>query len=445
MYIIIEAIIGSSYSLTQLKSDCMVKLKIIVREGNLVLRISEGKQRFYKSVRHLLIGAPNIEKHWNAEKERFTSYAVSYAENNKVLEDFKAVYCKLVLEHPEYTARQIASAFTTSQRLKPKGSCESTVKSEESFIFLEKYLELVIEREKIKPGCNFEVYEKLLSRCRKTIYGFSYLTFQEISYDKCLSIAHTFAKYRGYRGVSKTFRALLGKAAKDKEVNFSLNQIGNFRFADYNPHRDELGLKKPDILNKSQLKAFLNMNILNITPEYEDRQLVELYYDFCVFMFNSFLAPCDVIKLKYKHITKNYTIVARRKKTHKPVEIPISPAMEHIINKYRGQTKDGYIFPIMDDEKAAEHETKDYLFKKFRQNLNVWLKPVGKELGLSYGLYAYVFRHTAITVALDGGLPISYVAMAAGTSIEMIQEHYYNGDSVMNQKKLQMTFMKAAM
>lgn len=95
----------------------MVKLKIIVRDGNLVLRISEGKQRFYKSVRHLLKGNPNIEKHWNADKERFTNYAVSYSENNKALEDFKSAYSKLVMEHPEYTARQVASAYTTSQRL----------------------------------------------------------------------------------------------------------------------------------------------------------------------------------------------------------------------------------------------------------------------------------------------------------------------------------------
>ncbi len=107
----------------------------------MVLRISEGKQRFYKSVRHLLKGAPNIEKHWNADKERFTSYAVSYSENNKILEDFKANYSKLVLDHPEYTARQVASAFAAPQRLNAE-------RPRDSFIFLEKYLELVIERRK---------------------------------------------------------------------------------------------------------------------------------------------------------------------------------------------------------------------------------------------------------------------------------------------------------
>lgn len=125
----------------------MVKLKIIVRDGNLVLRISEGKQRFYKSVRHLLKGAPNIEKHWNADKERFTSYAVSYSENNKILEDFKANYSKLVLDHPEYTARQVASAFTTSQRLiQGNGSAGA---SKDSFIFLEKYSSVRF----LKPLC----------------------------------------------------------------------------------------------------------------------------------------------------------------------------------------------------------------------------------------------------------------------------------------------------
>lgn len=94
--------------------------------------------------------------------------------------------------------------------------------------------------------------------------------------------------------------------------------------------------------------------------------------------------------------------------------------MGAIIEKYKGKTKDGYVFPIMDDKREAKYRTKDYIFKKFRQLLNIWLKDVGGgELGLKFNLYAYVFRHTAITVALDKGIPVSYVTMVAGTSIEM--------------------------
>ena len=75
----------------------MVKLKFIVKDGSLVLRISEGKERYYKSVKHLLTGSPNLERHWNADKERFTCNAISYSENNKALEEFKSTYTKLLL------------------------------------------------------------------------------------------------------------------------------------------------------------------------------------------------------------------------------------------------------------------------------------------------------------------------------------------------------------
>jgi hypothetical protein len=48
------------------------------------------------------------------------------------------------------------------------------------------------------------------------------------------------------------------------------------------------------------------------------------------------------------------------------------------------------------------------------------------------------------TVALDNGIPNSYVAKAAGTSIEMIQKHYYNGNNPQNTERLQQVFTCAA-
>ena len=258
-----------------------------------------------------------------------------------------------------------------------------------------------------------------------------------------VQIAHTFAQGKAYVHHSKRFRAMLGKASKDKDVLFNLSQIGDFRFCDYNPGRYEIEGGEPDVLSAEELKAFLNMSVEDMTPQYKDRKMVEIYYDFCVFMFHSFFAPCDIIKAKWSNITKRGTIAVKRKKTHRLVEVPVTPVMRQIINKYKGQSKDGYIFPIMDDEKEKTYKTKDYTFKKFREFLNKWLKVVGKELQLSFNLYAYVFRHTAITVAIDNGLPILYIANAAGTSVEMIQLHYYNGECQQNRDKLTEAFMKA--
>ena len=69
----------------------MVKLKFIIKDGVLVLRISEKKERYYKSVRHLLIGQPNL-KYWMKEHERFSSHAPSCAKNN--------YYCPLNIDIP---------------------------------------------------------------------------------------------------------------------------------------------------------------------------------------------------------------------------------------------------------------------------------------------------------------------------------------------------------
>lgn len=85
----------------------MVKLKFIVYTNSLVLRISEGKERFYKSAMSLLKGQPNLMRHWNDKRERFSSYAVFCDDNNKILDDLKEMYQKLIFEHPEYSAREV--------------------------------------------------------------------------------------------------------------------------------------------------------------------------------------------------------------------------------------------------------------------------------------------------------------------------------------------------
>lgn len=423
----------------------MVKLKFIVLDGVLALRISENKTRYYKRVTHLLKGKPNLEKHWVKEKERFSAYAVSYAENNQILEDFKAVYWKLITEHPELTAKQVANYYKshfTTQEAQPKEKV-SEWSVEEYKNSVEKYLETVILREKAKQGCNHETYYKLLARCRADIPGFDTMAFSTIDYNKMVGIAYIFARKRAYRNTAKSFRALLGRAHKDKDVMFNLGQIGTFCFSDYNPDRYDVVERHPDVLSDEQLRRFMNFSVQDITPSYKDRNQVELYYDFCVFMLHTFFSPCDVIKVKRRDITRKNTLLVKRKKTHRTVEVPITPVVRAIIDKYKGQSKDGYIFPIMDDEEEKKYSTKDYTYKKFREYLNVWLKEIGKELETDFNLYAYVFRHTAITVAINNGLPISYIANAAGTSVEMIQQHYYNGECAKNREMLTSVFMKA--
>lgn len=117
-----------------------------------------------------------------------------------------------------------------------------------------------------------------------------------------VQIANIFAKGKAYVLHSKRFRAMLGKASKDKDVLFSLSQIGDFKFVDYNPDKYAIEGREPDVLSADELKTFLNLSVDDITPRYKNRKMVEIYYDFCVFMFHSFFAPCDVIKAKWRDI-----------------------------------------------------------------------------------------------------------------------------------------------
>lgn len=160
----------------------MVKLKFIIRTGVLVLRISENKVRYYKRVGHLLKGSPNLEKHWVKEKERFSAYAVNYVENNKVLDEFKAIYWKLIQEHPELTAKQVADYYK-QQYSNPAAQPQENVSAwsvDEYKNSVEKYLETVILREKAKQGCNYEIYYKQLTRCRADIPYFDSMPFSTI-------------------------------------------------------------------------------------------------------------------------------------------------------------------------------------------------------------------------------------------------------------------------
>ena len=413
----------------------MVKLRFIIKDGMLVLRISEKKERYYKSVKHLLIGQPNL-KYWMKEHERFSSHAPSCAKNNQILEDYKNVYRKLMFEYPEFSARQIASFYGHINKVSDFDLMYNTVKVYDS---VEEFMNVVIEREKMKPGENYLKYKYLRSKCQRLIPQFSSLTFQSIRYETCAKIAQLFANDGGYTGPISYFRSFLFKADRDIHVRFSMSQIGDFNFKRHMP-RIYKGHQLPVILSEEQLKRFLNINIKEYTTCRVSQTKAELFYDFSCFLLHSFLAPCDAAYLHESNITKRNTIQIKRRKTFKEAEIPISTKMAQIISKYKGASSYGYIFPIIDDNKEKQHKIYLYQMKKFREDLNLWLFGVGKRLGLNFRLHSYIFRHTAISLAVNNGLPIAYVSSLSGTLPENIQKYYYNGYNKSNIERLREIF-----
>ena len=181
---------------------------------------------------------------------------------------------------------------------------------------------MVIEQEKLKCNSgNYRIYEKLLNKCRKLIADFSYLSFQSINFEYCVYLSEILSKHPGYAATSRAFRSLMGKAHKDNRVKFDLSQIRDFDFKRFNPNAyHNLKKKPPQVLSHIQIREFLNLDLKNITPQYKNRKTVELYYDFCVFMFYSFCSPCDVVKMKHSDIMTGQILCYIRKKTMKLVQ-----------------------------------------------------------------------------------------------------------------------------
>lgn len=101
------------------------------------------------------------------------------------------------------------------------------------------------------------------------------------------------------------------------------------------------------------------------------------------------------------------------------------------MRKYKKQSKDGYIFPIRSISRIKANKVNNGDIKHFLNRLNTWLKDVGPILNLDFDLHTYVFRHSGITHYISQGLPVTYLANLAGTSVQNIEQIYYNnrGDS----------------
>ena len=128
----------------------------------------------------------------------------------------------------------------------------------------------------------------------------------------------------------------------------------------------------------------------------------ELVRDLFVFSVFTGLAYSDVKNLTADRLQTffdgNLWIITRRKKTNTESNIRLLDVPKRIIEKYRGLTKDGCVFPVPSNG-----------------SYNKILKEIGKQCGFKVRLTYHVARHTnATTVLLSHGVPIETVSRLLG-------------------------------
>jgi site-specific recombinase XerD len=169
-----------------------------------------------------------------------------------------------------------------------------------------------------------------------------------------------------------------------------------------------------DPFNKYQLKFVevdresLSEEELETVKEKEfalDR--LERVRDMFVFSCYTGLAYIDLMRLRTDDINigidGEHWIFIRRKKSHKPVKVPLLPEAMAILKKYQNEERTktfGTVFPLISNQK-----------------MNDYLKEMAEKCDITKNLTFHLARHTfATTVTLTNGVPIETVSKMLGHS-----------------------------
>lgn len=169
-------------------------------------------------------------------------------------------------------------------------------------------------------------------------------------------------------------------------------------FANY-----KIRLKKVDrgYLTESELQVIIKKKLVS------DR--LEQVRD--IFIFSCFcgLAYIDVKNLRKNNIRTSFDgslwIMGKREKTGVSFNIPLLDIPKMILDKYKGNTKDGQLLPVISNQK-----------------LNSYLKEIGDVCGIDKNLTFHLARHSFATLSLSKGVSIESVSKMLGhTNIQTTQ------------------------
>ncbi len=211
---------------------------------------------------------------------------------------------------------------------------------------------------------------------------------------------------------------LTEKDMKQISINKTIQRIR--KITKYAMGHDWLN-KDPFILYKPKPVTidviFLTPEELEILESYQfENDRLEKVRDCFVFCCYTGLAYREMSSLRSNHIIKEYEkkdwIKMQRKKTGKPLMIPILPKAESILKKYNNKNyyfNEGELLPIISN-----------------QRFNVYLKEIALMLGIKKKLSHHVARKTfASTVLLYNDVPMEIVSELLGHSdISTTQKHY---------------------
>ncbi len=388
-----------------------------------------SKDRKYRTVTNLV--NPNFD-YWDTKQQRFIEPTQDAIHNNNVLHEMKGRYQQLIdTFHP-----------TTPKELFSLNDKVSKVVAKEVLtlgMYLKKLIEGMKKESNKRPSKAYQNYINLLHKLEKegTIINRPLSDICDDDFIRFGDFLLTLNKKEGksnYRNLMKMFKQVHTKATRRRLNSHTLV----YPYLDDAPTTTSKGRIS---LDKEQYNKFVNYD-LHFIPQSgcEPMFYKELYRDFCIFLYEVKMRPCDVLCLHTSNINgeiicytpekkKNYINEDRRK-----VITPLTPIAKQIISKYKGQSSKGYIFPFSmneydwDKTDAISWNKWQNRKQKHLEDINKFLHKFEKVLKLDKGTFTtYVFRHSRLTyLCNEKGCNLILIAKEAGTSVKMLETHYYH-------------------
>ena len=377
---------------------------------------------------------PNFKK-WDKKEQRFIEPTTEAISNNAKLEAMKAHYQKLY--------------ETLSESLEiANGKVLFSLESEAPRIIAEKqmtfgdYVRQLIQNGKTeknkKHSKNYQKYINLLHKLEKEgtiidkplkdICNADFIAFGHFILDRLT----TEEGKNNYANLMKLFKAVHTQAY-NRELNDNLLRYPYMKDAPIKKSKERVAL------TLKQYHKFCTLDLAVIPQSGVNPMLYkELYRDFCIFLYEVKMRPCDVIRLHSNNIHNGLIVyVAEKKKNYlnerkRTTSVKLTETAKLIVRKYCGKSTKGYVFPFamnnhewnFDD--AASWNKWHNRKQKTLQDINEFLHKFENVLHVD-GITLYTFRHSTFTHAVNTkGSNLLKIAREGATSIDMLENHYYH-------------------
>lgn len=426
-----------------------LNLSFAVLRNKMCLRITEKgtSKRNYKQV-----DIPFLDfSRWNQKKQKFTGRSESSSRNNEALERIMSEYTKLNIDFKPSSANELFILHDDKKRVvvKPKKKWKNRYDYDEPVsapnrsTTFSSYLRWLIynmrHEKRMLPSRNYQtyvtLYNKLIEEGRVhkkhvcSITNKDFISFGEWMLSRGFSGPN-------FREMMKRFKSVHSKAY-EHELN---DNTLRYKFSADAPRRKNYDVYSLTLEQYRQLEELDVDRVQQRGPG--ARFLKQLYLDFCLFMYEMKIRPVDAFKLHSRNLIydrgshyirytpekkKNYTI-------NSEVVNKLTEKAMRIIRKYKGVSKMGYVFPFSVNDVEWDYEDcvswnrwatqKQQIIYK----INLFLKKAARCIGADFRrITVYSIRHSAFTHEISRNeKPLLQIAKEGGTSIDMLEKHYYH-------------------